>query len=240
MPANMGGSAGSSAPSYFLAFITSYYGKDSVTKASFIKSNTIRVPNSTSTSRGFGFSLKLAEESLRDKSLQICGFPTDWTRPEPSTSSGDCKRWIRCHLEYQIATAKGLSGAPVFMPFKGHDTVIGIHTNGSDLRRGNSKGCWLTETVLEQVFRWLGAYYEDKALRVSPSNNAPPEVYIFAFLRSANMVGRWERRAETTLNISLLRTHIKLTGKPTYVFRFRHRTDGLNPEGSSDGSSGIS
>lgn len=86
----------------------------------------IRVPTSTSVPRGFGFALKLAEESLRDKTLQICGFPSDCPRPEPSTSSGDCKRWNRNRLEYQIATAKGLSGAPVFMPFKGHDTVIGI------------------------------------------------------------------------------------------------------------------
>lgn len=104
-------------------FVSPSYSSRPRTETDFVA---IRVPTSTSVSRGFGFALKLAEESLRDKSLQICGFPSDCTRPEPSTSSGDCKRWNRSRIEYQIATAKGLSGAPVFMPFKGHDTVVGI------------------------------------------------------------------------------------------------------------------
>lgn len=104
-------------------FISPLYLSNPRTETDF---GAIRVPNSKAISRGFGFSLKLAEESLRGKSLHVCGFPADWTQPEPSTSSGNCKRWIRNLLEYQIATAKGLSGAPVFMPFKGHDTVVGI------------------------------------------------------------------------------------------------------------------
>ncbi|EGD87058.1 hypothetical protein H112_05580 [Trichophyton rubrum D6] len=185
----------------------------------------IRVPTSTSVPRGFGFALKLAEESLRDKTLQICGFPSDCPRPEPSTSSGDCKRWNRNRLEYQIATAKGLSGAPVFMPFKGHDTVIGIHTNGSDLHRGNSKGCRLSETVLEQIFHWLGVSHEEKTLRVFPSKDAPPEGLYLRFppFEEHGWVRLGEKGLETTFDIfPAYAPTSNLTGKPTYVFRFRH------------------
>ncbi|KDB28231.1 hypothetical protein H109_00014 [Trichophyton interdigitale MR816] len=202
-------------------FISPLYLSNPRTETDF---GAIRVPNSKAISRGFGFSLKLAEESLRGKSLHVCGFPADWTQPEPSTSSGNCKRWIRNLLEYQIATAKGLSGAPVFMPFKGHDTVVGIHTNGSDLRRGNSKGCRLTETVLEQVFRWLGAHYENKTLRVFPSNNAPPEGLYLRFppFSQHGWVRLGEEGLETTFDIfPAYAPTSNLTGKPTYVFRFR-------------------
>ncbi|EFR05213.1 hypothetical protein MGYG_08227 [Nannizzia gypsea CBS 118893] len=184
----------------------------------------IRVPSSTSNPRGFGFSLKLAEERLRDKSLQVCGFPSDSTRPEPDTSSGECKRSDPTILEYKINTAKGFSGAPVFMPFKDHDTVVGIHTNGSDPRYGNSKACRVNERALEQIFRWLGVGYEKKALRVFPSKDAPPEGLYLRFppYERYGWVRLGEKGLETTFDIfPAYAPTSNLPQKPTYVFRFR-------------------
>ncbi|KAK2882525.1 hypothetical protein FQN49_000251 [Arthroderma sp. PD_2] len=184
----------------------------------------IRVPISTSSPRGFGFSLKLAQERLRDKSLQVCGFPSDSTRSEPCTSSGVCKRSDPYHLEYKLDTAKGLSGAPVFMPFNGHDTVVGIHTNGSDPRYRISKGCRLNENALEQVFRWLGVSYENKSLKVFPSKATPSEGLYLRFppYEQHGWVRLGKKGLDTTFDVfPAYAPTANLGEKPRYVFRFR-------------------
>lgn len=89
---------------------------------------------------GFGFALKLSQEDLRGVNLELSGYlPREEKKSDKSqkpeqkgelayldAKSGPC--WVvqEDSLEYDMDTAQGLSGSPVYMPYKGHETVVAI------------------------------------------------------------------------------------------------------------------
>lgn len=87
----------------------------------------ILVPKSSDLKpRGFGFALKLGHDNLLDEDLDISGYRVSSEPGQPITSTGPCIGCQENQLEYDVLTEKGLSGSPVFMPYKGHETAVAI------------------------------------------------------------------------------------------------------------------
>ena len=86
----------------------------------------IRKETDSSPPRGFGFALKLGHDNLRKNNMDLSGYRVGSTPGQPVTSTGRCIGCRENQLEYEIQTEKGLSGSPVFMPYKGHETAIAI------------------------------------------------------------------------------------------------------------------
>ncbi|KAK5995168.1 hypothetical protein PT974_03565 [Cladobotryum mycophilum] len=86
----------------------------------------ILIPRKDESPRGFGFSLKLAYDDLYNEELTVGGYREATAAGTPDISTGCCLASRPDHLEYDVATQKGLSGSPVFIAYKGHDTAICI------------------------------------------------------------------------------------------------------------------
>ncbi|KAL1981988.1 hypothetical protein VTN96DRAFT_1954 [Rasamsonia emersonii] len=176
---------------------------------------------------GFGFALKLGHDNLRGDDLDVSGYRVDSTPGQPETSAGRC---IGCHadqLEYNVLTQQGLSGSPVFMPYKGHETAVAIHNNGPKRRGRGSRGTRLNETVLGEIFRWVGVGYAQKSLKVF-NPQAPPEGLYLRFPPDQEYA--WVRLGAAGLETSfdILPAYAPPTSAdstspppPLYVFRFR-------------------
>lgn len=85
--------------------------------------------------RGFGFALRLGHTNLRGKDMTVSGFrgkeENDNKRGiesqlKPVQSTGKCRSSSAIQLQYEIATQQGMSGSPVYMAYKGHETVVAI------------------------------------------------------------------------------------------------------------------
>lgn len=75
---------------------------------------------------GFGFSLRLGLDDIRKVDLDVSGYLVGSKAGKPDTSTGKCISCRKDQLEYDVQTDKELSGSPVFMPYKGHDTAVAI------------------------------------------------------------------------------------------------------------------
>ncbi len=89
---------------------------------------------------GFGFALQLSQEDLRGANLELSGYlvssapwpeQTRYSRQEVELNylhaqSGCC--WVSQEgsLEYDMASAQGFGGSPIYVPYKGHETVVAI------------------------------------------------------------------------------------------------------------------
>ncbi|KAL2857464.1 hypothetical protein BJX68DRAFT_263030 [Aspergillus pseudodeflectus] len=127
---------------------------------------------------GFGFALSLATEDLSQKTLELTGYypQSDEREREKSTTkkkapnevgavvasletySGECLGSYPGYLEYDIGTIQGLSGSPVWMPYKGHETVVAVQYAYSPSPTPNM--------ILAR---------ENRQMTVGPSNNAPDD-----------------------------------------------------------------
>ncbi|OJJ46600.1 hypothetical protein ASPZODRAFT_16354 [Penicilliopsis zonata CBS 506.65] len=116
--------------------------------------------------RGFGFALNLRDDRLCNSKMQVVGYLVDSTLEDPTESSGPCVVCQPNELRYDVSTEKGLSGSPVFIPYKGHETVVAIHNNAPRPRQKGSRGARLSEPTLREIFGWAQVGYTDKALRV--------------------------------------------------------------------------
>lgn len=76
--------------------------------------------------RGLGFALKLGHDDLRKENLAISGYLVETNPGEPVESSGICMGCWENQLEYNVHTEPGQSGSPVYMPYRGHQTVVAI------------------------------------------------------------------------------------------------------------------
>lgn len=76
--------------------------------------------------RGFGFALQLGHTDLEKKDVQVIGYRADTKPGEAVTSSGVCSSCTEDHLGYDMRTESGISGSPVFVAYKGHETVVAI------------------------------------------------------------------------------------------------------------------
>lgn len=76
--------------------------------------------------RGFGFALKLGHDNLQKKDLAISGYRAKTPQGHPVISTGSCMGCWENQLEYKVNTEQGLSGSPVYMPYRGHEAVVAI------------------------------------------------------------------------------------------------------------------
>ncbi|KAI9934520.1 hypothetical protein MW887_000134 [Aspergillus wentii] len=162
-------------------------------------------------SRGFGFAVKLGHVDLQNASLEMCGYRAGSEPGNLDTSNGKCKGSGNGRLTYEITTEKGLSGSPVFMPYKGHETVVAIHNNAPRKEGTGSRGARLNTRVLQQIFKWTGSVYENQSLRVC-DNEAPPEGWV--------RLGK--EGLDTTFDIfPAYAPTPNVNNNPLYVFRHR-------------------
>ncbi|UKZ77548.1 hypothetical protein TrVFT333_005271 [Trichoderma virens FT-333] len=137
---------------------------------------------------GFGFALKLGHDALDKANLDFTGCKeaddnggdddenqiSDLKNPklEAFTSEGKCIACLPNQLEYDMETEKGLSGAPVVMTHKNHDTAVAIHNYGP-LDGRKSRGTRINEKLLDEVYGWIQIGFYDKALQASMTNMSP-------------------------------------------------------------------
>ncbi|KAI0011060.1 hypothetical protein F4779DRAFT_626740 [Xylariaceae sp. FL0662B] len=132
--------------------------------------------------RGFGFNLMLGlapssgegtksseeeeKDMLQDRPLYVCGYepndkPSD--RP-PGRSEGQCIRPSRHQLQYKANTKPGMSGGPVWIGFRGVETVVGIHNYGAETESSGNRGSRLNLDVWRTIFGWLDVGWYGKSL----------------------------------------------------------------------------
>lgn len=100
----------------------------------------------------FGYSVRTDAE-LEDRTLNLSGYPGD----KPSGTQWFHARTVKSltpqRITYEIDTAGGQSGAPVWQVLQnGARYGVGIHTNGSQL--GNS-ATRITSSVFSNVSEWI-------------------------------------------------------------------------------------
>ncbi|KAM3546819.1 hypothetical protein ARSEF1564_000395 [Beauveria bassiana] len=125
---------------------------------------------------GFGFALEISQRNLFDTTLKLIGYKPQDENPshetqqptknlEPDARSGPCLADKDGYLTYKMATTPGLSGSPIYIPFKGYDTVVAIHNNGETSDKKEATGARLSCEALEQIFDWVKLYSRRRALR---------------------------------------------------------------------------
>ena len=96
-----------------------------------------RKPGASKTSGfGFGYSLLLGiapplgsedKDELQGRQLHVSGFrPEDKPDSRPARSSGSCTVADKYDLQYDAKTKPGISGGPVWLGFRGLETVVAV------------------------------------------------------------------------------------------------------------------
>lgn len=98
----------------------------------------------------FGF-CNLSDDSLRKKFINISGYPGDKPSGTQWYHGRGIKNITSRTLIYDVDTAGGQSGSPVWYKSNGKRYVVGIHTNGSS--SGNS-ATRINKSVFENIKRW--------------------------------------------------------------------------------------
>jgi V8-like Glu-specific endopeptidase len=86
----------------------------------------ILTPKDINLPKGFGFSLKLGQDDLKGKTVEVSGYRVASEPGLPKTSSGYCTLCRPDQLEYDATTEQGNSGSPVFIPYNGHEAAVAI------------------------------------------------------------------------------------------------------------------
>ncbi|KAI0845400.1 hypothetical protein F5Y00DRAFT_272932 [Daldinia vernicosa] len=108
--------------------------------------------------RGFGFHLMLGlapqlgkgaaytededKDILRDRMVYVCGYTPEDSPPEksPRRSEGRCIGTNLHQLRYDANTKPGMSGGPVWVGFRGVETIVAIHTYGEAEETAGNRG----------------------------------------------------------------------------------------------------
>ncbi|KAI5462815.1 hypothetical protein BGZ63DRAFT_462195 [Mariannaea sp. PMI_226] len=134
--------------------------------------------------RGFGFSLMLGlspplrgdaapkgeeeKDMVQDRNLYVSGYrPVVQDSPgkgPPRRSDGKCVLAGTHQLIYKAKTEEGISGGPVWLGFRGVETVVAIHNYGKATIGKGNRGSRLNLDFWRTVFGWLDIYYSDKSL----------------------------------------------------------------------------
>ncbi|KAF4539225.1 uncharacterized protein LTHEOB_10389 [Lasiodiplodia theobromae] len=180
-----------------------------------------------SDARGFGFALKLGHDNLQKKHLAISGYRVKTHQGQPVISTGSCMGCWENQLEYEINTEPGLSGSPVYMPYRGHETVVAIHNNGPKGRGRGSKGTRLNEKVLGEIFSWAKVGHRNKSLKVFNSAKPPHGDLYLRFLPDPGQERGWVRAGYEGLDTSFdvfpayaPPSHYEDSNTVQHVFRF--------------------
>ncbi|KAI1654316.1 hypothetical protein F4813DRAFT_392822 [Daldinia decipiens] len=114
--------------------------------------------------RGFGFHLMLGlapqlgegaaytedegKDILRDHMVYVCGYAPEDLPPDksPRRSEGRCIGTLLHQLRYDANTKPGMSGGPVWVGFRGVETIVAIHN------------------VWRDIFKWLNVGWHGKSL----------------------------------------------------------------------------
>ncbi|KAI0380478.1 hypothetical protein F5Y04DRAFT_289461 [Hypomontagnella monticulosa] len=124
--------------------------------------------------RGFAFHLMLGlsdkciaglgygEGIIRGRWVYVGGYKPGETE-FPRRSDGICTREMLTQLTYKANTEPGMSGGPVWMGFRGVETVVGIHNYGAKSGQDN-RGTRLGFNAWRTIFGWLGVGSYGKSL----------------------------------------------------------------------------
>ncbi|KAI1103040.1 hypothetical protein F4804DRAFT_342806 [Jackrogersella minutella] len=139
--------------------------------------------------RGFGFNLILGLAPLRDNSTTTAGdmerdilqdsvvyvsgyMPGDSPSDKPPRrSEGRCVRTFARQLQYKADAMQGMSGGPVWLGFRGVETVVAIHNYGPKKEGQGNRGSRLNLNFWHTIFGWLDVGWPGKSLhyRGSPT-----------------------------------------------------------------------
>ncbi|KAI1076035.1 hypothetical protein F5B20DRAFT_557248 [Whalleya microplaca] len=146
--------------------------------------------------RGFGFNLMLGlapllgevpissgeaeKDMLQDRLVYVCGYtpedsPSDGS---PRRSEGQCIRTYQHQLQYKADTKPGMSGGPVWIGFRGVETVVAIHNYGAGTESQGNRGSRLNLNVWRTVFEWLGLGWYGKSLHYRGSRNYSMHLHV--------------------------------------------------------------
>ncbi|KAI0886935.1 uncharacterized protein GGS22DRAFT_178918 [Annulohypoxylon maeteangense] len=131
--------------------------------------------------RGFGFNLMLGlaplrggstystgrgeKDILQDSVVYVSGYmPGDYPPQDPRRSDGKCIRAMSKQLHYTADTMQGMSGGPVWIGFRGVETVVAIHNYGSERKGQGNRGSRLNPSVWHTIFKWVNIGWFNKSL----------------------------------------------------------------------------
>ncbi|OTA96609.1 hypothetical protein M434DRAFT_27759 [Hypoxylon sp. CO27-5] len=132
--------------------------------------------------RGFGFNLMLGitplpgentdfaedeeKDLLHERDVYVSGYtPADLpTDNPPRRSEGKCIRTNVHQLQYKADTVQGMSGGPVWIGFRGVETVVAIHNYGAANDGQGNRGSRLNLNVWRNIFEWVGVGWHGKSL----------------------------------------------------------------------------
>ncbi|KAH7304132.1 hypothetical protein B0I35DRAFT_484621 [Stachybotrys elegans] len=147
--------------------------------------------------RGFGFSLELGlppvrennqmsaekeeeKDILQDQPLNVGGYrPGDYpaTCP-PSRAGGRCIVAGKHQLTYTAETVQGISGGPVWLEYRGFETIVAIHNYGEEEAGRGNRGSRLTLDVWRLIFSWVGVGWSSKSLHYVPRLPSPYSMHL--------------------------------------------------------------
>ncbi|EFW98790.1 cytochrome c oxidase assembly protein [Grosmannia clavigera kw1407] len=126
--------------------------------------------------RGFGFGLMLGVASPPEgRLLYVSGYlPKDSGKGgEPRRSEGNCVQAGSSQLVYRADTEAGMSGGPVWLGFRGTETVVAIHNyGGGDEKNPRNKGTRINLEVWRTVSTWAEAMWTNKSLHYYPTTSS--------------------------------------------------------------------
>ncbi|KAI1371258.1 hypothetical protein F4677DRAFT_457232 [Hypoxylon crocopeplum] len=139
--------------------------------------------------RGFGFNLILGlaplpggvlgyteyeqKDLLRDRKVYVSGYTPEDSPSDgpPRKSEGGCIGASLHQLRYRADTKQGMSGGPVWIGYRGVETVVAIHNYGAETQSQGNRGSRLSLKVWRTIFEWLDVGWYNKSLhyRGSPT-----------------------------------------------------------------------
>ncbi|KAF2268878.1 hypothetical protein CC78DRAFT_575418 [Lojkania enalia] len=107
---------------------------------------------------GFGYTIRVTEDVINHSQVSVYGYPIDMKDNEPFVPKGGrgSARVEHKRILYDINTAVGVSGGPVWISHRtGDNTVVGIHNYGKKPGKHEAYATWLTLEVLEKMLKWI-------------------------------------------------------------------------------------
>ncbi|XXH01848.1 hypothetical protein Hte_008210 [Hypoxylon texense] len=196
--------------------------------------------------RGFGFNLMLGLAPIRQGSgsynkntrdilqgelLYVSGYrPEDSPAEEtPQRSEGRCIRPSRHDLRYEAQTIQGMSGGPVWLGFRGVETVVAIHNYGEEKKGQGNRGSRLNLNVWRTIFDWVKVGWYGKSLHYRGSPNYSMHLHIRRTQTPANIAGEGRVRVGKPGRVETLFDILPVAARPNVTekdadFGFRLRS----------------
>ncbi|KAI2603194.1 uncharacterized protein GGS25DRAFT_528234 [Hypoxylon fragiforme] len=146
--------------------------------------------------RGFGFHIMLGlvpprgldvkspgdddKDVMHDKAVNVSGYRPEDSPPQelPKRSEGRCVRAGDSQLQYNAQTVQGMSGGPVWVGYRGKETVVAIHNYGAAKDGEGNQGTRLNLKVWRTIFDWVGVGWYGKSLHYRGSKTYSMHLYL--------------------------------------------------------------